>query len=77
MRHNEELYKLYKDNDLATTIRLHRLQWAGHIIRMEDNQIPRKVLFNQIEGRRPVGRPKTRWIEAVARDADNLLKIKR
>ena len=44
---------------------------------MEDNRIPRKVLFSQIEGRRPVGRPKTRWIDAVARDADNLLKIKR
>ena len=37
----------------------------------------RQVLFSQIEGRRHVGRPKARWFVAVARDADNLLKIKR
>ena len=48
----------------------------GHIIRMEGNRIPRKVLFSQIEGRRLVGRPKHRWIDAVARDGDTLLKMK-
>ena len=40
---------------------------------MESNRIPRKVLFSQIESRRP----KHRWIEAVERNADTLLKIKR
>ena len=29
------------------------------------------------DSRRPVGRPKHRWIDAAARDADTLLKIKR
>ena len=72
MRQNEELYKLYKNNDLATTIRLHRLQWAGH-----GNRIPTKVLFSQMEGKRSLGRPKHRCIGEVARDADNLVTIKR
>ena len=40
---------------------------------MGGNRIP----FSQTEGRRPVGRPKHRWIDAVARGADTLLKIKR
>ena len=42
-------YKLYKDNDLAKTKRLHILQGAGQIIRIEGNRIPRKVLFSQIK----------------------------
>lgn len=77
IRYNNELYNLYKDNKLTTIIRYHRLQWAGHIIRMGDNRIPKKVLFSQIEGRRPIGRPRDRWIDAVASDAKTLLQTKR
>ena len=44
---------------------------------MEGNRIPRKVLFSQMKGRRRVGRSKHRWIDAVARDADTLLKLER
>jgi len=36
-RYNEELYRLYDETDLVTTIRITRLRWAGHIIRMQDN----------------------------------------
>ncbi|PSN57573.1 hypothetical protein C0J52_00494 [Blattella germanica] len=69
----EELYRLYNNNDISTTIQLQRLQWAGHIIRMEGSRIPKKILFSQIEGRRP----RDRWIDAVTRDANTLLKTKR
>jgi hypothetical protein len=30
-RYNEELYCLYDENDLVTTINITRLRWAGHI----------------------------------------------
>jgi hypothetical protein len=33
-RYNEELYHLYDETDLVTTIRITRLRWAGHIVRM-------------------------------------------
>jgi len=36
-RYNEELYRLYDETDLVTTIRITRLRWAGHIVRMQDN----------------------------------------
>ena len=64
-------------NDVISSVSYTHLDvYKRQHMRMEDNRIPTKVLFNQIEGRRPVRRPKTRWIDAVARDADNLLKIK-
>jgi len=35
-RYNEELYRLYDETDLVTTVRITRLRWAGHIVRMQD-----------------------------------------
>jgi hypothetical protein len=31
-KHNEELYHLYDETDLVTTVRITRLRWAGHIV---------------------------------------------
>ena len=31
-RYNDELYRLYDETDLVTTIRKTRLRWAGHIV---------------------------------------------
>ena len=30
-KYNEELYRLYDETDMVTTIRITRLRWAGHI----------------------------------------------
>jgi hypothetical protein len=35
IRYNFELYALYKDMDIITFIKVGRLKWAGHIIRMD------------------------------------------
>ena len=32
---NNELYTLYKESDTVTYIKINRLKWAGHVIRME------------------------------------------
>jgi hypothetical protein len=31
-RYNEELYHLYDETDLITTVRITRLRWAGHTV---------------------------------------------
>jgi hypothetical protein len=43
-RWNSAIYNLYKDLNITCNIKIRRLKWAGHIIRMEDEQIPIKVL---------------------------------
>jgi hypothetical protein len=40
----KEMYELYSEPDLVTCIKLKRLQWAGHVQRMEGTQIPKKVV---------------------------------
>jgi len=54
-------------------IKIKRLEWAGHIIRMEEERIPKKVLDGNFHTARQVGRPRTRWANVVQRDALQLL----
>jgi hypothetical protein len=49
-------------------IKIRRLQWAGHIIRMEEERIPKKVLSGNFHTTRLVGRPRTRWADVVQRE---------
>jgi transcription termination factor 2 len=58
-------------------IKFRRLGWAGHIARMEEQKIPKKVLNGNFHTVRPVGRPRTRWTDVVQRDARQLLGIRR
>jgi hypothetical protein len=43
---------------------------------MKDKELPRKALKGYTEGRRPVGRPRGRWIDAIDKDAMSTLKYK-
>lgn len=44
---------------VVRTVKLNRLRWAGHIIRMEENHVPRRILKDKLGTGRRVGRPKT------------------
>jgi len=52
----------------GTFIRLRRLQWVRHGMRMKVERVTKKTQKGYIEGRRPVGRPLGRRIDAVDRD---------
>ena len=54
-------------------IKIRRLEWASHIIRTEEERIPKKVLNGNFHTTRPVGRPRNRWADVVQRDALQLL----
>jgi len=45
---------------MITVITIRRLGRAGHITRMEEEMIPKKVLNGNFYTTRPVGRPRTR-----------------
>jgi hypothetical protein len=63
---------LYKENDIVTYIKINRLRWAGHVIRLEEQSTARRVLTAVGEGRRQSGRPKLRWEDGVMDDARKL-----
>jgi hypothetical protein len=68
---------LYKDPNIVEDIKMRRIGWAGHIIRMEEERITKTGLNRSFHTTRPVGRPRTRWADVVQRDALQLLGIRR
>jgi hypothetical protein len=71
VRTNHELQVLYKDPDIVADIR-RRLQWLGHMIRMDDRRLIKRVLDGKPGGRRMIGRPRLRWLEDVEKDLKQL-----
>jgi hypothetical protein len=57
---NNELYWLCNDLNIVEDIKIRRLEWAGHVIIMEEGRIPKKVLNGKFHNTRPVGRPRIR-----------------
>ena len=45
-----------------------RIQWAGHMIRMKDERLPKKSETKKQEGCRNRGRPQLRWYHCVMRN---------
>jgi transcription termination factor 2 len=69
---NAELITKYKSQDIITVIKIRRLQWLGHIIRMDETRSVKKIFERKLEGRRGRGRPKLRWINDVEDDLRKL-----
>jgi hypothetical protein len=49
-RFNKELYDRFKEPRLSVVIRIARLRWAGHVARMGENCMPRRLMYVQPEG---------------------------
>ena len=50
---------------LLQTVERSRLRWYGHVMRMTEDRHAKKYLSWKPTGKRPVGRPRKRWMEGV------------
>jgi len=69
---NLELITKYKSEDIVTVIKIRRLEWLGHVIRMNETRSVEKIFEGKLEGRRGRGRPRLRWIDDVEDDLRKL-----
>jgi len=65
---NKENYACVVKPTIMETIRLNRLHWFGHVQRMEENRIPKRVLYMNLGTTRLRGRPRNRWQNEVRED---------
>ena len=49
-------------------IKSRRMRWAGHVARMCEERGVYRVLVGKPEGRRPMGRPRRRWVDNIRMD---------
>jgi len=66
--HNEELNDLYSSPNIVRMIKSRRLRWAGHVARIGEERGVYRVLVGKPEGKRPLGRPRRRWVDNIRVD---------
>jgi hypothetical protein len=64
----DKIYAIVKKPTITETIRLHRLCWFGQVQRVEENTIPKRVLYMNLESTRPRGRSRKRWQDEMRKD---------
>jgi hypothetical protein len=65
-RTNVEIQQIYQKPSISAFLMNKRIECAGHVLR--SNEILKKVLEGKINGKRPRGRPRQRWIDRVNED---------
>jgi hypothetical protein len=66
--HNKELHNLYSSPNIIRIIKSRRMRWVGHVARMGEKRNTYRLLVGKPEGKRPLGRPRCRWIDNIKMD---------
>ena len=62
---SSEIRKSFNIGPLLLRIERSQLRWSGHVSRMPQEKLPKQALLVKANGRRPVGRPRTRWTDYI------------
>jgi hypothetical protein len=66
--HNEDLHNLYNSPSIIRIIKSRRMRWTGHVARIGEKNNVYRLLVGMPEGKRPLGRPRHRWIDNIKMD---------
>jgi hypothetical protein len=61
--HDEELRNLYSSPSMIRIIMLRMMRLAEHVARIEEKRNAYRLLVGSTEGKRPLGRPRRRWLD--------------
>ena len=60
---------MWGDSDtICVKVAQRRLEWLGHVARMDSSRMPRQILFGSLLTRRPAHGPRKRWKDCVVSD---------
>ena len=63
-----ELNDLYSSLNIVRVMKSRRMRLAGHVARMGEQRGAYRVLVGKPEGKRPLGRPRCRWVDNIRMD---------
>jgi hypothetical protein len=66
--HNDVLHDLYFSPSINIIIKTSRMKWAVDVGRMWEKRKAYRLLAGKPEGRRPLGRPRRRWLDNIRMD---------
>ena len=64
---NSNIRKSLNIEPLLLRIERSQLRWFGHVRRMPLERLPKRALLARCNGKRPIGRPRTRWQDYIAK----------
>jgi hypothetical protein len=67
-RTNRELEEMSKGENIVKWIKGQRISWLGHLERMGEDRMPKKIFTQELEGTRRRERPRKGWKEEVEKD---------
>ncbi|PNF30021.1 hypothetical protein B7P43_G05842, partial [Cryptotermes secundus] len=65
---SEELHNFYSSPGIIRMIESRRMRWAGHVARTGEKRNAYRILVGKPEGKRPLGRPRHRWVDNIKMD---------
>jgi hypothetical protein len=63
-----ELHNLYSSPNIIRMMKSRRMRWAGHVARVGERRNAYTMLTGKPEGKRPLGRPRYRWVDNIKVD---------
>ena len=70
---NEDIKdRLGISEDIVRIIQRKRLTYFGHVVRMENDRIPKLMIDGRLHGTRPQGRPRKKWIDGIMEDCNEM-----
>jgi hypothetical protein len=66
--HTEELRDLCSSPSIIRIIRSRRMRWEGHVASMGEKRNAYRLLVGKPEGKRPLERPRRRWVDNIMMD---------
>ena len=70
--HNEELYDLYSSPNIVRVLKSRRMRWTAHVARMGEEKGIYRALLGKPGGRRPLGKPRRRWVDNIMMDLQEM-----
>ena len=65
---SEDLRKKMGLEGILEVLRRRRLRWYGHVMRKDEHDWTKRSFQLQVDGRRPIGRPKKTWEQVIQED---------
>jgi hypothetical protein len=59
---------LYSWPSIVRMIKSRRMRWAGHVALIGEKRNAYRILVGKPEGKRPLGRPRCRWVDNIKMD---------
>jgi hypothetical protein len=70
--HNKELRDLYSSPIIIQIIKSRRMRLERHVERLEEKRNVYRLLVEKPEGKRPLGRPRHRWVDNIKIDLEEI-----